>query len=147
MNNSISRLSRILPTVVAPTLALLIHLDPLPAEDVVIVNPATPATSLSADIVRDYFLGQKTAWSDGTKVAVVVDRDDTALMPLLSFLGRSRNQFEVGWKKLIFTGRVTTPIQVDAEEAVIARVAATPGAIGFVNKDKVTDKVKTITIR
>jgi ABC-type phosphate transport system substrate-binding protein len=129
--------------------AVLLFIIPgrLPAADVVIVNPATPATSLSADLVRDYFLGQKTAWSDGTKVVVVVAKNDADQAPLLDFLGRSRNQFEIGWKKLIFTGRVTTPVQVDSTAAVITRVAATPGAIGFVDQATVTDQVKAVSIR
>ena len=131
--------------VMAAVLLLIPHR--LPAEEVAIVNPSTPVSAVPAELVRDYFLGQKAAWSDGTKVAVVLSRDASGQAPLLSFLGRSRNQFEVGWKKLIFTGRVTTPIQADSAEAVVELVAATPGAIGFVDRAKVTDRVRAISFQ
>ena len=126
-------------------LALLVGV--LPAEEVVIINPATAQDTLPGDLAREYFLGQKGAWGDGSKVVVVLVRDDSAQVPLLRFLGRSQQQFEIGWKKLIFTGRVTSPAVVDSDEAVVARVASTPGAIGFVDRTKATAAVKAITIQ
>ncbi len=106
----------------------------LAAEDTAIVHPGVGVASLTEDQAKDLFLGKKTSWDDGSKVVVVVAKDSEALM---KFLGKSPQQFQTSWKKLVFTGKGSMPEQVDNDEAVAALVAKTPGAIGWVDKGKV----------
>jgi ABC-type phosphate transport system substrate-binding protein len=116
------------------------------AEDVAIVNPATGVSALSSDQVKDLFLGKKSSWDDGSKVVVVVAKEGPGATSLMKLLGKSDQQFQTAWKKLIFTGKGSMPEMVDSDDAVVAFVAKTPGSIGFVDKAKAKDGVKAIPV-
>ncbi len=117
------------------------------AEETLVVNAASSLAGLNADQLKDYFLGKKTAWDDGSKVIIVVIKEGSTNEALLNKLGKNSQQFMTGWKKLVFTGKGSMPEQVDSDEALITMVAKTPGAIGLVDKAKVKDGVKAITIQ
>ena len=119
----------------------------LTAEETLIVNAASSVAGLSADQMKDYFLGKKTAWDDGSKVVIVVIKDGATSDALLSKLGKNSQQFNTGWKKLVFTGKGSMPEQVESDDALIALVAKTLGAIGLVDKAKVKDGVKAIALQ
>jgi ABC-type phosphate transport system substrate-binding protein len=119
----------------------------LDAEETLIVNSASAVSGVNADQLKDYFLGKKTAWDDGSKVVVVVVKEGSSSDALLSRLGKNSQQFMTGWKKLVFTGKASMPEQVDSDDALVALVAKTPGAIGLVDKSKVKDGVKAISIQ
>lgn len=119
----------------------------LNAEETLVVNSASPVAGLSADQMKDYFLGKKTAWDDGSKVVIVVIKDGATSDALLAKLGKNSQQFKTSWKKLVFTGKGSMPEQVESDDALIALVAKTPGAIGLVDKAKVKDGVKAIALQ
>lgn len=114
------------------------------AEDTIVLNPASSVASVSEDQLKDYFLGKKVGWEDGSKVIVVMTKDGPSNDSLMKRLGKNPQQFQTGWKKLVFTGKGSMPEQVDSDDAVVAFVAKTPGAIGLVDKAKVKDGVKAI---
>lgn len=117
------------------------------AEETVILNAAIPATGLSEDDLRDYYLGKKTSWPDGSKVVVVVLKDGASHDNLMKKLGKSSSQFITGWKKLVFTGKGAMPEQVGSEDEMVAFVAKTPGAIGYADASKVKDGVKAVLVK
>jgi ABC-type phosphate transport system substrate-binding protein len=59
-------------------------------------------------------------------------------------LNKNTQQFQTGWKKLVFTGKASMPEQVNNDDDVVALVAKTPGSIGLVDKTKAKDSVKAI---
>jgi ABC-type phosphate transport system substrate-binding protein len=127
--------------------ALLLALGavtPALAEDVVIVNPASSLAAVTDDQLKDLFLGKKITWDDGGKVVVVIPKDGPANEALMKRLGKNSQQFQTGWKKLVFTGKGAMPEQADSEDAMVTFVAKTPGAIGLVSKAAVKDGVKAI---
>jgi len=135
-------------THIAAMLALAIGCQPaLVAEETFIVNGGSATATLSADQVKDYFLGKKTSWEDGSKVVIVVVKDGSTNEALLARLGKNSQQFQTGWKKLVFTGKAAMPEQVDTDEAVVELVARTPGAIGFIDKGKLKDGVKAVAVQ
>jgi ABC-type phosphate transport system substrate-binding protein len=117
---------------------------PAAAEDAVIVNGASAVAGLTEDDLKDYYLGKKASWPDGSKVVVVVLKDGPSHDKLMSRLGKSGSQFTTGWKKLVFTGKGTMPEQVGSEDELIAFVAKTPGAIGYADAGKVKEGVKAV---
>ncbi|MBA3936266.1 MAG: hypothetical protein H0X38_02305 [Planctomycetes bacterium] len=117
------------------------------ADDAVIVNGRATTTALSEDELRAFFLGKRTTWEDGTKVVVVVLRGGGSHESLLQRLGKSPQQFITGWKKLVFTGKGSMPEQVNSEDELVALVARTPGAIGWIDAGKVADGVKALPLR
>ena len=116
------------------------------AEDVVVVNPASALAAISDDQLKDLFLGKKITWDDGSKVIVVVPKDGPANEALMRRLGKNTQQFQTGWKKLVFTGKGAMPEQVESEDAVVSFVAKTPGAIALVSQAAIKDGVKAIPV-
>jgi ABC-type phosphate transport system substrate-binding protein len=115
------------------------------AEEAIIVNPAVTVGSIGEDSLKDLFLGRKTTWDDGSRVVVVVLKEGASHEALMHVLGKNPQQFLTSWKKLVFTGKGAMPEQVENEEQLVALVARTPGAIGFVDKVKVRDGVKAVS--
>lgn len=119
----------------------------LSAEETVIVHGASAIAALSEDDLKDYYLGKKASWPDGSKVVVVVLKDGPSHEKLMGKLGKSSSQFSTGWKKLVFTGKGAMPEQVGTEDELIAYVAKTPGSIGFVDAGKAKDGVKAVPVK
>jgi ABC-type phosphate transport system substrate-binding protein len=119
----------------------------LAAAETVVVNAKSPVVALSDDAMRDYFLGKKTVWEDGSRVVVVVLKEGPSHDGLMKLLGKNPSQFSTGWKKLVFTGKGAMPEQIESEAALVDFVARTPGAIGFVDAGMVKEGVKAVPIR
>lgn len=117
------------------------------AEETLIVNSAVGITMIDEDTFKEIYLGKKTSWDDGSRVVVVVLKDGPTHEHLLQRLNKSSPQFLTGWKKLVFTGKGTMPEMVDSLDAMVAMVAKTPGAIGYVDREKIKDGVKAISLK
>ncbi len=128
-------------------LAIALLMAGAAAEDTVIVNPALPLAALDEEALKDIYLGRKTAWDDGSRVVVVVLKEGPSHDHLLQRLNKSAAQFITGWKKLVFTGKGTMPEMVENEDALIALVARTPGAIGFIDKGRLKEGVKALPLK
>ncbi len=119
----------------------------LPAEETVVVNPSVTTMGLSEDALKDVYSGKTSIWEDGTKITVVVLKQGPSHDVLMRRLSKSPQQFLSSWKKLVFTGKGTMPEVVANDQALVDFVAKTPGAIGFVDKDKLKDGVKVLPIQ
>jgi len=128
-------------------LALALLIAGARAEDTVIVNPSLQLAALDEDTLKDIYLGKKTSWDDGSRVVVVVLKEGPSHDHLLQRLNKSSPQFLTGWKKLVFTGKGTMPEMVESEEALVALVSKTPGAIGYIDTAKLKDGVKALPLR
>jgi hypothetical protein len=56
-------------------------------------------------------------------------------------------QLRQSWDRLVFSGMAQAPTEVASEEEMLARIAATPGAIGYVRKVKTNDPVKVLHVQ
>lgn len=117
------------------------------AEIVLVVHPSNDA-SLDAKTAQRIFLGKTTKFSNGqdTKPINQVANSATRNTFDSDVLGRSTAQVSAHWSKLTFTGKGIPPNEVDNDAAVVALVASTPDAVGYVNKSAVNDSVKAITL-
>ncbi len=61
-------------------------------------------------------------------------------------LGKTPSRMKSIWLKKLLMGEGDPPEALPSEEEVLKKVAATPGAIGFVSKAKVTPEVRMIVI-
>ena len=64
---------------------------------------------------------------------------------LKKYVGKSASQFRNHWKRLEFTGKGKPPKWFSSEEK-LEYVAEKPGAIGYVSRDRVTEKVVKLKI-
>jgi len=129
---------------VAPLLAFAL-LGAARAELVVVVNPQSQIAQLSQQEVEDLFLAKKQKLPSGEK-AMPIDQAREEIKEAFYSKVANKNlaQLKAYWSKLIFTGKATPLTELPTDAEVIAAVAATPGAIGYVSKEAVTEQVKPV---
>lgn len=115
----------------------------------IIAQRAVTSASLSQSQARAMFGMRQPKWPDGTPLKVFVLPD---LHPLHgAFCKEKLNlypyQLRQSWDRLVYSGIGQAPNEVATEEEMIARVAATPGAIGYVRKANANDSIRTISIQ
>jgi ABC-type phosphate transport system substrate-binding protein len=115
---------------------------------VVIVNRSTHVEQMSAAEVRDIFTGSSTRFRNGTSaVSVVLQGGSEQDSFLKEFIGKLDSGFRIGWRSLVFSGQATMVKTVENDAAMLAFVARTPGAIGYVPKTAERDNVTTVIVR
>lgn len=103
------------------------------AAETVIVNAGLGIAEVSKDDLQGMFEGKKANWPAGAKVVLVTQPDAGVHESFLkAYVGKSPSQFATAWKKIVFTGKASAPISVASDAEVIAAVAKTPGAIGYI---------------
>ncbi len=128
-------------------LFMLITCLSLGAAESIVAHPSTQIANMNESEFNYYFTGKKTTWPDGSRVIVVIVTGSKSHEKLMTQLGKNEYQFMSGWKKLVFTGRGSMPLSTKSEEELVALIEKTPGAIGYVDAEKVSGSVKVIPIR
>jgi ABC-type phosphate transport system substrate-binding protein len=101
----------------------------------VIVHLGVKGTSVSRDVVAQVFLGRVERWGDGTHITPF---DLSTASPVRSAFSEALLGMPIAgvrdyWvKRLLAGGR--PPMVKGSEEEMIAAVAASPGAIGYVSE-------------
>lgn len=88
-------------------------------------------------------------WPDGSAVTVFVLPSDHPLHISFSknILHVFPHQLERSWNRLVFSGTGQRPVEVESQEEMRARVAKTPGAIGYLEKGTLDDSVRKLDVR
>lgn len=115
----------------------------------VIANPSVSEKVLSKSSLRAIFGMRVHAWPDGAAVRVFVMPDDA---PLHSAFAKEKlnvfpYQLRSAWDRLVFSGTGQAPDTVASAEEMLARVASTPGAIGYLPKSKIDGRVHALQIK
>jgi ABC-type phosphate transport system substrate-binding protein len=114
----------------------------------VIVNKANPVDELPADDVRNIFLGKKTTWSGGKTISFVVQEGTAAHRDFATVvMDKTVQQYDLYWKKAMFTGTGSAPKSFRSDDEVKAYVASRVNAIGYVDDGAVDHSVKKINVR
>jgi ABC-type phosphate transport system substrate-binding protein len=124
------------------------------AEDVATHKPTVIAhsnvtlDSVTKNQLRSFFSMRRQEWPDGTAVKVYVLPDRAPLHQTFSksHIGLFPYQLRKSWDRLVFSGTGEAPTEVNSIEQMIARVAETEGAIGYITKDSVDPRVKTLKV-
>lgn len=116
---------------------------------VLIANKNVAANSLSRVDVKAIFLGEKTRWSDGKPIKIVILKNGSVHSDFLSrVVDKTPYQFQNYWKKMMFTGKAGMPLSFEEVQSLVDFVAEHhPGAVGYVPAEKATGQVKIITIK
>ncbi len=114
----------------------------------VIVNPSVGASSVSADELKGVFLGTKTSLSDGSHVEPVLMKSGAVHAAFLKeYLGKTDAALETYYRSLVFTGKGSMPKMLAGDGEVVAFIAKTKGAIGYVSAGANTAGVKTLEVK
>jgi ABC-type phosphate transport system substrate-binding protein len=110
----------------------------------VIVGKDASVQSLDQSEVQRVFLG-RTGSLGGSPVVVVFQKSGATREAFDGkVLAKPGAQLTSYWSKLVFTGKAKAPEEVDSDAAVKAKVAATPGAIGYIDDSAVDASVKVV---
>ena len=145
---SIVRLKWHLCRIVA-ALGLLCAALPASADHVLVANTSVDVESLSLNTTRLLFSMQLPQWPDGSAVRVFVLPDNhpghrAFSKDLLSLYPR---QLRRVWDRQLYSGTGQAPQTVADEEAMRRAVANTPGAIGYLSREKIDDTVNELPLR
>lgn len=127
-----------------------LFLWPLPvfaSEVRVIANPAIKADSISVDELRSVFLAERSSLQDGSHVQPVFERAGAVHEAFLrEFIGETSESLQNRYGALVFTGKASMPKSFNTEAEVVAYVAKTRGAIGYVSPSAGTEGVKVLAV-
>ncbi|MFN3201115.1 MAG: hypothetical protein ACE366_22135 [Bradymonadia bacterium] len=112
----------------------------LSQELVAVVHESNPASSLSTDDVKRFYLGQTTNWSSGGIVALVVQPPSSASSKALfkRLLKMAPSRFKHMWQEKALSGQGVAPKKVGGSaSALISKVSEKPKALGVLLKSEV----------
>jgi ABC-type phosphate transport system substrate-binding protein len=114
----------------------------------IIANSSVGASSVSADELKGVFLATKTSLSDGSHVEpVVLKGGPTHEAFLKAYVGKNDAAFETYYRSLVFTGKASMPKALASDGDMVAYVARTKGAIGYVSAGVAAEGVKTLEVK
>ncbi|MGA1984903.1 MAG: TonB family protein [Candidatus Sulfotelmatobacter sp.] len=127
------------------TLSLAPH--SLAADLKIVANPSVRSDFISPAEVRGIFLAETDSLKDGSHVEPVFERSGPAHKIFLKdFLGVSSESLQNHYGALVFTGRSSMPRSFNSDAEVVAYVAKTRGAIGYVSASASTEGVKVLEV-
>ncbi len=116
------------------------------AEVVVITNKASP--DLTKEQVSDIYMGKLSTLPGGV-AAVPHDLPESSAVReeyYSKLTGKSAAQVKSYWAKMSFTGKGIPPKEAPNSADMKKIIAASPGAIGYIEKSAVDASVKTVLI-
>ncbi len=114
----------------------------------VVANASVKADSISADDLKSVFLATKTSLGAGDHVEPVLEKGGAAHEAFLKeYLGKSDSALDTYYRTLVFTGKASMPKTVGTDAEVVAYVAKTKGAIGYVGAGAATEGVKVLATK
>lgn len=117
------------------------------SEFIIIANKSIQSTTISVVELKKAFLGEKEIWGNGQKIVVTtLNCGKTHLLFLKQVLHKSCTQFKNYWQQNIFNGQKTPPKSFLNEKELMQYVAQTPGAIGYISRQKIIDEVVVLEI-
>ena len=114
----------------------------------VIANPSVGASSVSADELKGIFLATKTSLGDGSHVEPVLEKGGAVHESFVKeYLGKTDAALETYYRSLVFTGKGSMPKTLAGDAEVVAYVAKTKGAMGYVGSGASTAGVKVLEVK
>src|SRR5579859_4126034 len=126
---------------------LMTSLAAFGADVKIIANPSVKSDSISPEELKSVFLEEKSSLSDGSRVEPVLSKGGSAHDAFVKqYLGKTEATLQTYYRTLVFTGKGSMPKAEASDSDVVAYVARTRGAIGYVSPESSTDGVKTLVV-
>jgi hypothetical protein len=113
-----------------------------------IAYPSVDTTKLTSGEASDLFLKKTARWPSGGPCVPVDQKPGAAARIAFSETVHHKGvaAIESYWQKRIFSGQGVPPLVKESDEAVVAFVSVTPGALGYVSAATETKGVKVIDV-
>jgi ABC-type phosphate transport system substrate-binding protein len=117
------------------------------AEVAVIANPSVPVNQVDKSTLFDVFSGDIKEWDNGEPIVLVdLKPKSDVKTAFYDFLGKSASRMKSIWMKNLLTGEGQPPESLDSQTEILEKVATTPGAIGYVDRNLVNEQVVTLKV-
>lgn len=117
------------------------------AQVAVIANKSIKTDKISKSKLLDCYTGDILKWDDGQKVVVFDLKLKSEIKEIFyKYLGKSTSKMKSIWMKKMLSGEGDPPPALNSVSEMLKKIEETKGAIGFVNYDSVSAKVKVIAI-
>jgi hypothetical protein len=114
----------------------------------VIANSSVRTDSVSLAELKSIYLQEKNSLSDGSHVQPVVAKGGAVHeMFLKDYLDKSDPALQIYYRSLVFTGKGSMPKLVQSDAEMLAYVAKTKGAIGYVSASASVGGVKVLEVK
>ena len=113
----------------------------------VIANPSVGATEISSDDLKAVFLATKTSIATSQVEPVLGKSGHAHDVFLKEYLGKNDAALIAYFRGLVFTGKASMPKVCDSDADVVAYVAKTKGAVGYVSAAAAAQGTKTLAIK
>jgi TonB family protein len=134
-------------TLVAIGFVLFWSLHAISSDVKVVANPRLKADFISAVELKNVFMAERNSLKDRSHVEPVFERAGRVHEIFLrEFLGESSESLQSHYGALVFTGKSAMPKSFNTDAEVLAYVARTRGAIGYVNTSAGTEGVKVLEV-
>lgn len=140
------RLKQLLGCLTAVILLSIFTTGVVLAEVAIIANKGITVDSITPKEARKIWLGKKKSMPGGGTIKLAdLPLGNAARKDFYnSIVKKKEKQLKAYWAKITFTGKGYPPQVFDDDAAVVDWVASTPGAMGYVSSDSVTDSVKVL---
>ena len=116
------------------------------ADLVVVTNPKSGIDRMSREEVVFVFLGRWRQLPSGIAAVPIdlpIDSPERAAF-YRQLVSKSQSEIKAYWSRLMFSGGARPPISPDSREEQIRILASTPGAIGYLDRSAVDNRMKIV---
>lgn len=116
------------------------------ADVAVIGHARNPLDALTGKQVQDIFLGRTRSFPN-ERFALPIDQSSPLRAEFYQRLtGRSVEQINAYWARILFTGQASPPLRVPDDPAVLQTIRENEGAIGYIDAAHVDGTVRVLLI-
>jgi len=113
----------------------------------VIAHKSVPVDTIKKSELLDFYTADIKKWINGDRVIVNDLKPKGEVKRIFyKFLGKTPSRMKSIWLRNMLSGEGDPPEALKSEEDMLQKIAATPGAIGFLSHTKVDNNVKTLIV-
>ena len=114
----------------------------------IVANPDVATHWLNRDTTRAIFAMRQRTWPNGQAVRVFVLSNSNPVHARFTKeqLAVYPHQLQLAWDRMVFSGTGQAPDRVSDQIEMRERVATTPGAIGYLEREYLDDRVQVISM-
>lgn len=113
-----------------------------------VAHPDVATRWLNRDTTRAIFAMRQRTWPDGQAVRVFVLSNSHPVHARFAKeqLAVYPHQLQLAWDRMVFSGTGQAPDRVSDQAEMHEHVATTPGAIGYLEREYLDDRVQVISM-
>ena len=119
-----------------------------PQAVLLVAHPGVTTHRLPRDATRALFAMRQRTWPNGqaTRIFVLPNRHPVHARFVKQRLSVYPHQLQLAWDRAVFSGTGQAPERVSSQAEMLEQIASTPGALGYLERENLDDRVQVITM-